>query len=548
MMRGTHMVVVALAALAALGAGSPEAQEAEAGPGFVVICPISGMVDDGLRVLVERAVVDARGAQALVLEVDTPGGMLDAAIDISKAIGDAPCPTIAYIKDMGAISAGALISFACQDIIMAPDSNIGAATPVIASAEGMQPTGEKEVSFMRAKMRALAERNGHNPAIAEAMVDKDVELRSYVDAEGNRQVFGVYPKWGGEGSPIIASKSIPVETIRELAESLPAEMDNIREAIDKLLPSPVGPSEESAPTPPQPDGAAELGEVILPAGKLLTLTPQEAIKYGLIPTTANNLDEVLGYYGHHGAEIRRMELTLAERIFRFLTNPLVSSLLLVFGIGGLYLEIKTPGFGLPGTVGLICLALFFGAHLVLGVANWLDVLLIVTGVILVLVEVFLIPGFGVVGTVGILCLILGFYLSLTRVPWPQYSWDYARLKDAGLTLTLTGALLTAFVYATWTVFWKTPLHRRIVLVHEQLPGSGYTVQTIQDRDEMLGMRGVAESMLRPAGRGRFEGKSFQVVSRAEYLPPGTPIRVVQVDGNRIVVDPETPENTTGENA
>ncbi|MCX5759598.1 MAG: hypothetical protein NTU83_14065 [Candidatus Hydrogenedentes bacterium] len=263
----------------------------------VVVCPITGMIDDGVAAVVDRAVREAAGADALIFEIDTPGGLVDSAVRITQSIARAPCQTVAYVQGMGAISAGALISFACKTIVMAPDTNIGAATPVAVSPEGMTPMGEKEVSFMRAKMRALAENNHRNPALGEAMVDKDIELRSKTGVDGKKEIFAVYPESGKAG---------------QLAEG---EM------------------------------------IVLPVGKLLTLTPKEALEDGLIPFVANSLDDVLQHIGKSGAEIRPITPNWAERIFRWLTNPMVAGLLLMFGVGGLYIEMKAPGVGhVPGAV------------------------------------------------------------------------------------------------------------------------------------------------------------------------------------------------------
>lgn len=464
-------LALVLAVLAA-----PAAQAAH-----VVVCPINGMIDDGVAAVVERAVRESAGAGALILEIDTPGGLIDSAIRITRTIAQAPCPTVAYIQGMGAISAGALISFACQTIVMAPDTNIGAATPVIASPDGMMPTGEKEVSFMRAKMRALAEQNHHNPALGEAMVDKDIELRSSTSADGKRHIVAIYP---GDGK-----------------------------------------------TPPVAPGET----VFLPAGKLLTMTPKEALENGLIPVTANSLAEVLQHIGVSGAEIQRITPNWAERIFRWLTNPVVAGLLLMFGVGGLYIEMKAPGVSWPGIVGVACLVLFFGAHAIIGMAEWVDVLLVAAGIGLILAEVFVFPGVAVLGGLGMVCLLLGIYLALTGVTVPTYSWDYDRLRGAAFSLTIAATTFAVLVYATWKLLPRTPLYGRLVQQHVEASSAGYVVQTA-DTQMAVGMKGVAVSMLRPSGRGRFGETAYQVVTRGDYLSAGTPIEIVQVDGNRYVVE------------
>jgi len=498
---------------------------------YIVTCPISGMVDDGMRVFVERVVAESDDALAIIFEVDTPGGRVDSAIEISNAIIDAPVRTIAYIQGMGAISAGALISYSCDEIVMAPETNIGAATPVLATPEGMMPTGEKEVSFMRAKMRALAERNNRNVALAEAMVDKDIQLHAYTDAQGKLQIYAVY----GDGTV-----EQPSET--SASEKPKAPGDDPAETVKRILDLSVGGSRLRA----QADGAVvepevenfprPEGEIILPSGKLLTLTAQEALRYGLIPFIAEDLDDVLDEFGYEDAEVISLRMSVGEKIFRWLTNPIVSGILLMLGIGGIYLEVKTPGFGVPGIVGIVCLSLFFGAHLVIGIANWFDVILVVAGLVLIVIELFVLPGFGIVGAAGILCLLAGLYMTLTTTPIPEFSWEYDRMSDAIQSLLIATLSLGLLIYAMWRLLPHTPIYARLVLNHAQLENQGYVVQSEMEETAALGQRGVAVSLLRPVGRGRFGDKTVQVVSRSEYIEPGTPIEIVQVDGNRYVVD------------
>ncbi|MCX5759599.1 MAG: NfeD family protein [Candidatus Hydrogenedentes bacterium] len=168
-------------------------------------------------------------------------------------------------------------------------------------------------------------------------------------------------------------------------------------------------------------------------------------------------------------------------------------------------------------------------------AQWIDVLLVVVGIILILVEVFVFPGVAVVGGLGLVCLLLGVYLSLTGVAVPTYSWDYDRLRDAGFTLTIAATTFALLVYAVWKLFPHTPLYGRLVQQHVEASSAGYVVQTA-DKQMAVGMKGVAVSMLRPSGRGRFDKAAYQVVTRGDFISPGAPIVIVQVDGNRYVVE------------
>lgn len=496
-----------------------------------------GVIDEGVRVIVRRAVDEAKAmnAKAMVLRIDTPGGRVDSAVAIASAISDAPFRTIAYIEGMGAISAGALISFACDDIIMTPGSAIGAATPVYATPEGTQPTGEKEVSFMRAKMRALAEANGHNPDLAQAMVDKDIELRGYRNEQGDYIVFAASRVTGDEDSDAEASDA---ESARDQAESPAGDM--VRRILgDTPLEQPVEETPAAAAGTealPQPKVPIEDTDLVLASGKLLTMTPSEAEKYGLIPTTVESLDDAIRYYQLGGGTYHIIEPTWAETVFKFLTNPTVAGLLLLIGLGGLYFEVQTPGFGIPGIVGIIALSLLFGSHFVLGLTETIDVVLILAGVLLLLAELLLIPGFGIAGMAGIVCILLGTYLALVDFTIPEYSWDYDRLGEVGYSLSLALILFMGLVIITWRLLPRTPLYRALVVGETQQTTEGYT-SPIQDVIEpRTGMRGVTVSMLRPVGRARFGDATLQVVSRGAYIPKGTEVEIIQIDGSRVIVE------------
>lgn len=519
--------------LLAAFAYSQEAAKTEAeadSAGFVVVCPVEGMVDDGMAVVVKRAVEEARGAAAIVFKVDTPGGLVDSAIEISGTILGASCRTIAYVTGMGAISAGALIAYSCDEIIMAPATNIGASAPVImGAAEPSEEFNEKTRSYLRSRYRALGEEKGHEPLLGEAMVDAKIAVLARRDAEGKF----VFLRVDKEAPP---SASTP-EVITFLDSARKALGKDTTEALRDLVEKMAGtPGETAAPAPSAtepvvlPDGT----EIVSRAGELLTLSSREAEYYGLIPTIAEALDEVLAFNNLAGTRIVEIEPTWSERLFRWLTSPLISGLLLLFGIGGLYIEIKTPGFGLPGIIGVTCLAIFFGSYLVIGLANWIDILLVLAGLALILIEIFVTPGFGLIGVSGILCLLAGFYLALTRVTIPQYSWDFQRLEGAGQTVFVSGVLFAVFVVATWKLFPKTPFFRWIVLAQSQPAAQGYVVQTSEEQ-RAIGQRGRSITMLRPAGRGRFGNKTYDVVTQGEFVEPDRPIEIVEVAGNRYVV-------------
>jgi membrane-bound serine protease (ClpP class) len=522
----------------------------------IVFCPIEGDILDGVSVLVDRAVNrETQGAKAIVFIIDTFGGRVDSAIDIANTIMESPVPTIAYVTGRGAISAGALIAYACDDIVMAPGVNIGASTPISPGVEMTEEMNEKSMSFLRAKYRALGEEQGHNPLIGEAMVDASIELYGVQEYDGGYRVYKV------ERNKVVESretKQAAVDSTVSLGEKViglyaqPGVSDTLRGFQETLrnftkeseLPVPPEQNhdneEEKSPVQAMEENTAIQGlpanaKLICPAGKLLTLTTGEALEVGLIRISAESAEQALLMLDYEPFTAIPIEMTWAEVIFAFLTSPMISGLLLLCGIGGIYVEFKTPGLGLPGLIGVACFALFFGSRMVIGIADWLDVLLVLAGLALLALEIFVIPGFGLAGLSGIVCLVVGIYMSLIRVPVPEYTWDYMRLRDAGITLMLTSLVFSLFIILTWKVFPRTRLARGLIQAYAQNASDGYTVQTAADSQNALGLQGKATTMLRPAGRGRFGPTTYDVVTRGEFIPPGQKIEIIQVEGNRYVV-------------
>ncbi len=526
----TRMPVLILAALLA---ALPAAVQAAPQP-YVVVCALDWPVDDAMPVVVARAVREAQGAAALVFIIDTPGGRVDCAIDITNSIMSAKCPTIAYVKGMGAISAGALISYSCKRIVMAPGTNIGASAPVMMGMGQMPPdVDEKTKSFLRSRYRALGEVNGHDPLLGEAMVDSRIEVHARKDAQGKY----VFEKFVKEEAPRPLPAAEPPGTGLDPAERA------LSDAVEKVVREVVGNRPpEGVPAAPQPEEGtaqprilADGSELVCAAGELLTLTSNEAVQYGLASAKAATLDEALAAQGFDLLTRRVIERRWPELLFSWLTSPLISGLLLLVGIACIYIEIKTQSFGVIGIVGIACLAVLLGSYLMIGVADWLDLILVAIGLILVAVEIVYLPSHGALGVIGGLCLMAGIYFSLTRVPIPQYAWDYERLAAAGQTVAIAVSLFLLFAVATWRLFPKTPFYGWIVLTHSQQRQQGYTVQSEEQGRAAVGRQGVATSMLRPAGKGRFNDVTFDVVTRGEFIEPGRPIEIIEADGNRYVV-------------
>jgi membrane-bound serine protease (ClpP class) len=201
---------------------------------------------------------------------------------------------------------------------------------------------------------------------------------------------------------------------------------------------------------------------------------------------------------------------------------------------GIIIELRTPGFGLPGALGVVCLASFFWGHWLVQLAGWEEMMLVLAGIALVIVELFIIPGFGIAGIVGIAALLAGLVLSLTS------SGDTAQfvVKAASrVVFSLLVAIGMALVVLRFLP--HLPITRRLVLETGLDADSGYGSAPESDM-RWLGKRGVAQSQLRPAGIARIEGERVDVVSDGELIEAGEPVEVMRVDGNRIVVRRTTP--------
>jgi membrane-bound serine protease (ClpP class) len=274
-------------------------------------------------------------------------------------------------------------------------------------------------------------------------------------------------------------------------------------------------------------------DVVIPGviekGKLLTLTTDEAIEQKLADFRAANLKDVLEQLGLAGAEVRRASETWAETLVRFLTHPVVSSLLMTVGIIGVIVELRTPGFGIPGALGIASLALFFWGHWLVQLAGWEELLLVAGGLILLALELFVVPGFGLTGVLGITALLGGLSLSLVGAgaTWPVIVGAVGRVVFSLLFAIAASLVLLRFLP-------RLPMGRKLILQTDLAASEGYASAPERDRI-WLGKSGIAISALRPAGIADVEGERVDVVSDGEFIEPGEQIVVSRVDGNRIVV-------------
>ena len=258
--------------------------------------------------------------------------------------------------------------------------------------------------------------------------------------------------------------------------------------------------------------------------ELVTLTAAQAVEYDIADIQASTLDEALAEFGYGGVRIERIERNLSERLATGLANPIVAAILLVLGIGGILVEVFTPGFGIPGAIGVVALALLAAGAYLATPAGLFDVVLIVTGIILIGLEVMVIPGFGVAGLLGIAAI----GIALFRI----FQDDFVAV--VGWTALFGSVLVGLAIWLLPNLRIASPL-----MLDTRLGKGGYTPGTplASDNpyDHLRGQTGKAASDLRPAGVARILGERVDVVTQGDFVPAGSPIEVMKVEGNRIVV-------------
>jgi membrane-bound serine protease (ClpP class) len=268
---------------------------------------------------------------------------------------------------------------------------------------------------------------------------------------------------------------------------------------------------------------------LIAKGKLLTLTTEEALKHGVADFRADSVDALLEQLGLGDAERRTGTPNWAENIVRFLTHPILSSLLITIGMLGIIVELRTPGIGVAGGLGIASLALFFWGHWLVQLAGLEEVLLMGAGLLLLALELFVIPGFGIAGLFGIAAVLASLVMSLMG---GGESANFILMAVGRVVFSLLFALLASLVLLRFLP--RLPMTRKLILNTGLGSGMGYSAEPPGDH-QWLGKNGQAKTVLRPAGIAEIDGQRIDVVSDGDLISAGEKIEVTRVDGNRIVV-------------
>jgi len=468
----------------------------------VYVIPVAGEVDPGLAAFIARALADIAAAHdaadsppekiLYVFELDTFGGRVDSALQIVDTILAVDSgTTIAFVKGK-AISAGALIALSCNQLAMRPSTTIGDVAPITYTSEGVEMMGEKFQSPLRAKFRTLARRNGYPPALAEAMVTADLEILRVEMVDGRTLYM--------DG--------------RDFAELSEEEQGNVVSS-----------------------------KTVVAKGELLTMDDVEARELGFSTMTADSLEEMLDRLEIAPYRVQRMALNWSEVAGRFVGS--IAPILLMIGLAALYMEMKAPGFGLPGLVGIVCLGLVFLNQYMVGLAEYTELLLIVLGLVLLAFEVFVLPGFGIAGIGGFILIGIGMILAFQDfvVPDPAMPWqqellvkNIARVVASWMVAILAGLLFLRYLFPRLGRVVEGPYLSATLWESRAASRDATSVR--------VGDAGVTVTHLRPAGKVRLGETVVDVISQGEFVEPGREVTVAEIKGNRVVVTPRPLANDT----
>lgn len=420
-------------------------------------------IDNTTRIYLRNGLSEASllGADAVLIHMNTYGGLVDAADSMRTAILYSPIPVYVFI-DNNAASAGALISIACEKIFMRKGGNIGAAT-VVNQTGGAMP--DKYQSYMRSMMRSTAESHGKDTIV-----------------QANDTLY----KW--KRDPLIA-------------EAMVDDRVSIPNLID--------------------------------TGKVLTLTAQEAQKWGYCDGIAETPDEVITrYLGHKEYEIKSYTPSWFDNMKGFLMSPILQSFLIIIIIGGIYFELQSPGMGFPSAAAIVAAILYFAPLYIDGLAaNW-EILLFIIGVLLVAAEIFIIPGFGVAGIGGIILIVGGLTMALLNNT--DFNFEQVSGEQFGeATLTVLIGLVAGFGLMIWL---SHRIGHRGILRKMALDADLEEAFSSPNLSSLTGKEGIAATVLRLSGKVIIDGTYYDAVSESGFIEKGSRIKVVRFENAQVYVE------------
>ncbi len=469
-----------------------------------VVIRFEGDITPMQRAYFERklAVARKRGADLLIVEIDSPGGMVDPSLAIAQRLCDLDwAHTVAYIPGddhFGALSGASFVALGCDEIVMGARAALGDAGVIQLDENFMfQYVEEKSRTHVVRKARDLAQAKGRPPALVEAMINKDLVVYRATDKTTGQVTY---------------------------------KSDKELEAAG------AGNWEKGAPV------QESLGN------DFLEVNGARAVELGLATATAENRQELAQRFGLAENDLLVLRRSAVDTVVSVLNNPIITGLLFLVGLVALYVEFSAPGIGMGILTAGLCFALFFWSRFLGGTADWLEIVLFLAGLAFLCVELFILPGFGVAGICGVLLLGASLVLASQTFIVPQSG---AQLHVLTTTLTvLMGSVIAFFILAVFLsrYFGSLPLVNRLALeppAGAAVAASGAGQGPASTAPVAVGDVGTAETPLYPAGKARFGTRFVDVITEGDFLDAGTRIRVERIGGGRLIVGPAPQQPPAG---
>ncbi len=457
-----------------------------------LLIDVRGPIFSGLKSYVDSRLESARQGKCdlIILRITSPGGELDASLELSRKLSEIDwATTIAFVPE-SAYSGAAIMALGCDRIYMRPRALIGDAGPIRFHGGVFEHADEKIVSALAAALREIADGQDRPGAVAEAMVDRKLN------------VYEARDKKTGELSFLTEKET---------------EIEENKQRFD------IGPA------------LPECGQ-----NRFLTVSGSRAVELKLCEGTFDSERELLNQLRIDS--LRETQRTWVDHVVYILNLPAMSVLLLLVGLIALYLEFSMPGLSVAGLTSICCFALFFWSHALGGTSGWLEVMLFAIGIGCLGVELFILPGLGVFGLTGGLMILVSLVMASQDFVFPNTNVQWTILRNnllivLGAMGLMVGALIVQIMY-----FDSIPALGRFRLAtpdDQEGPvaaiGSGLAIGKDGLALPDVGATGVADSVLRPAGKVRFEQRVVDVVTEGDFLDAGTSVEVVRREGNRVVV-------------
>ncbi len=416
----------------------------------------------------------AAGANLLILRIDSAGGTPEQSLVLASwlaALDPERVRSVAWVP-REARGDAALVAAACDEIVMQPDAVLG--------GEGAATLGDRQAESVAAAWKAgVARPRGRTWSLPLALALPGIVVHHAAQPASGRR------EW--------------------------------------LCP------EELAARPDH--DAWQLGAPLGTAP--LRLAARGAEEIGIATHVVDGLDGLRKAYGIDAA-VALPQPGWAEELLAALASPGLAWLLLLIGGAGLYVELKTPGFGFGGFVAMVAFIVYFWSQYLHGTSGWLEVMLFLAGLVCVAAEILVLPGFGVLGLGGGLLVIAALVLASQSfvLPTNQYQIRQMQWSLTGILGAILGVAAVAALLRRWLP--ATPVLRHVLLEPPALPTE------LDDDADLMGAEGMTTTRLSPFGKALVAGAIRDVTTDGRLVEPGTPVQVAEVRGGRITVRPVGP--------